>query len=131
MSKTRFELLASAAQTATGQGGGVSVSGIKSLVIFADVTVVSASLNALYLQGSSDGGTSWFDLLAETYVQTTSGITGTSGTFARNIASSLTTGNIQKIVATYRIFPDYVRAAWNLSGSGPSSTFSVKGVGEN
>jgi hypothetical protein len=131
MSKTRFELLASAAQTATAQGGGVSVSGIKSMALCVDVTNVSGSLSSIYLQGSSDGGTTWFDLLCETYVYTTSGTVVTSGTFRRDVVTAITTGVVVKAAATYRIFPDYVRVAFVIAGSGPTSTFSVKGIGEN
>lgn len=133
MSKTRFEILASAAQTATGQGGGISVSGIKALLLCVDVTSVSGSLSSVYLQGSSDGGTTWFDLLAATKCCLTSGSgTTTTGSNIRNVMSdALTTGNVQKIAATYAIFGDLVRAGWTISGSGPSCTFSVKGIGEN
>lgn len=133
MSKTRFDILASAAQTATGQGGGISVSGIKNLAIFADITSVSGSLTSLYLQGSSDGNTTWYDLLAEASVCLTSGATaGTSTTWQRNIGPiNMTTGQVMKAMAIYKVFGDTVRAAWTISGSGPSITFSVKGIGEN
>jgi len=131
MSKTRFELQAAGAQTATGQGGGNAVAGIKSLALCVDVTNCSGSLSSVYLQGSSDGGTTWYDLLCETYVYTTSGTVVTSGTFRRDVVTAITTGVIVKAAATYRIFPDYVRAAWVIAGSGPTSTFSVKGIGEN
>ena len=133
MSKTRFELLASAAQTATGQGSGISVGGIKNLALCVDITSVSGSMTSLYLQASSDGGTTWYDLLSEAYVMFTSGaVAGTSGTWTRNIVSAtLTTGQIQRAQAIYKVFGDYIRAAWHISGSGPSCTFSVKGIGEN
>jgi len=132
MSKTRFDILASAAQTATGQGGGISVSGIKALAIGIDVTSVSGSLTSVYMQGSSDGGTSWYDLLCSTFVILTSGAGGgTTGSFSRNLDTNMTTGQIAKIWATYQVFGDDVRAAWTISGSGPSVTFSVKGIGEN
>ena len=133
MSKTRFDILASAAQSATGQGGAISVSGIKNLFLAVDVTSVSGSLTAIYLQSSSDGGTTWFDLLCATKCCLTSGSgTTTTGSTVRNVMSdALTTGNIQKIAATYAIIGDYVRAAWVISGSGPAVTFSVKGIGEN
>jgi hypothetical protein len=132
MSKTRFSILASAAQTASAQGGAVSVSGIKNLWCAVDVTAVSGSLTAVYLQGSSDGGTSWFDLIAEQYGFTTaSGTGGTSGTYNRNIIYNLTTGTVLKAAAVYRALPDNIRAAFVIAGSGPSCTFSVLGVGEN
>jgi hypothetical protein len=131
MSKTRFELLAAAAQTASAQGGGVSVSGVKHLALCVDVTSVSASLSSVYLQGSSDGGTTWFDLLAQDYVYTTSGTTVTSGTNRRDVVTSITTGVVVKAIGTYVRFPDFVRAAWVIAGSGPTATFGVKAIGEN
>jgi hypothetical protein len=132
MSKTRFDILASAAQTATAQGGGISVSGIKAMALCVDVTSVSGSVT-VYAQSSSDGGTTWFDLLAESVIHLTSGVAGgTTGTWLRNVTpANLGTGNISKCLATYRAFGDYIRAAWVISGSGASSTFSVKGIGEN
>lgn len=132
MSKTRFEILASAAQTATGQGGGIAVSGIKNMFLAVDITNVSASITSIYLQGSSDGSTTWYDLICDTFCILTSGAGGgTTGSFSRNLTANLTTGQIMKIAATYSKFPDYVRAAWTISGSGPSCTFSFKAVGEN
>lgn len=133
MSSTRFDLAASAAQTATGQGGAISVGALKEMAIMVDVTTVSGSLTSIYLQSSSDAGTTWFDLLAEAKTCLTSGAgTTTTGSWVRNVMSdALTTGNVQKIWATYRGFGDFVRAAWVISGSGPACTFSVKAVGKN
>jgi hypothetical protein len=131
VSKTRFDIQTSAAQNASANGGPISVSGIKALGICIDVTACSGSLSSVYLQSSSDGGTSWFDLLADTYVYTTSGTTITSGTSSRNPVFSISTGVIVKCYATYSKFGDYIRAAWVIAGSGPTSTFSVKAIGEN
>ena len=116
----------------TGQGGGIPVSGVKSLALCVDVTVVSGSLT-VYMQGSSDGGTTWFDMLAESICNLTTGVaSGTTGTWIRNLTpTNLGTGNVSKTMATYRIFSDYIRAAWVISGSGAASNFSVKGIGEN
>lgn len=132
MSSTRFELLASAAQTATGQGGGIAVGNLREMALCVDVTAVSGSLSAIYLQSSSDGGTTWFDLLAQTMSNLTSGAaSGTTGSAVRNLVSSLTTGAVIKAFGTYEKFGDLVRAAWVIAGSGPSCTFSVKGIGKN
>lgn len=132
MSSTRFDIAASAAQTATGQGGQISVGALREMAIEVDVTSVSGSLGAVYMQGSSDGGTTWFDLLCKTFSNLTSGpSSGTTGSTARNIVSSLTTGAVIKAWAQYETFGDLVRAAWVISGSGPSCTFSVKAIGKN
>lgn len=135
MSSTRIELLAAAAQTATAQGSGIAVGNLKELGVCVEVTNVSGSLSAIYLQGSSDGGTTWFDLVCDAFCNLTSGASsGTTGSFARNLVSSLTTGAVIKAFASYGKnagFGDYVRAAWVIAGSGPSCTFSMKGIGKN
>ena len=132
MSSTRLELAASAAQTATGQGGAIAVGNLRELALCVEVTVVSASLTCVYLQSSGDGGTTWYDLLAEAYSNlTSSGTAGTSGTWTRNVVANLSTGAIMKAYGIYKAFGDYVRAAWVIAGSGPSCTFSVKGIGKN
>ena len=131
MSNTRFDIIASAAQTATAQGGGIAVANIKEMAICVDVTAVSGSLGAIYMQASSDGGTTWYDLLAKTFSNLTTGASsGTTGSAARNLVSSLTTGAVIKAFAAYDTFGDLVRAAWVISGSGPSCTFSVKAIGK-
>jgi hypothetical protein len=132
MSKTRFEILAAAAQTATGQGGGISVSGIKSMLVAVDITASTGTLTSVYLQGSSDGGTTWFDLLCTSFCIFTSGSGGgTTGSYSRNLTTNLATGQIQKIAATYAVVGDYIRAAWTANGSAPSISMSVKAIGEN
>lgn len=130
MSSTRIELLASAAQTATAQGSGIAVGNLKELAITVDVTVASGTLTP-YLQSSNDGGTTWFDLMAESVCVVTSGVgPGTTGTNVRNIfAGSATT--VMKGYAKYSTFGDYVRAAWIISGAGATFTFGVKAVGKN
>jgi hypothetical protein len=132
MSKTRFDILAAAAQSATGQGGGISVSGIKSMALAIDVTCSTGTLTGIYLQGSSDGGTTWFDMLAATSSWLTSGAgSGTTGSNIKVLAANLQTGNVAKIWATYSIMGDYIRAAWGISGAAPSVTIGMKGIGEN
>ena len=132
MSKTRFEILASAAQSATGQGGPISVSGIKAMALCVDITSVSGSLTSVYMQESSDGGTTWFDILCTSFVAYTTGTGGgTTGSYSRNLIFNMTTGQIARIAATYATFGDLVRASWTISGSGPACTFSYKAIGEN
>jgi hypothetical protein len=135
MSSTRQEILASAAQTATAQGSGIAVGNLKELGLAVEVTNVSASLSAVYLQGSSDGGTTWYDLLCDSFVNLTSGAsTGTTGSYARNVVADLTTGAVQKAFASYgktTAFGDFVRLAWVIAGSGPSCTFSARIIGKN
>jgi hypothetical protein len=132
MSKTRFDILASAAQTATGQGGGISVSGIKQMALCVDLTASTGTLTSIYMQASSDGGTTWFDLLCDTFcVLTSASGGGTTGSYSRNLTANLATGQVMKILATYSKFGDLVRLAWTENGSNPSVTISAKAIGEN
>lgn len=130
---TRFELLASGAQTATAQGSAISTSGIREMLVFATCTASNTPTRLdVYLQSSSDGGTTWYDLPAEAQM-----LTGTAGTditstnvVRRNILDNVTTcASTQKAAAKYTVFGDLVRAAWVISGT--SFTISVKAVGKN
>lgn len=134
MSATRFELQASGAKTATGQGGGVAAAGIKEMLVFIDITAVSGTNPrlTLYLQASSDGGTTWYDLPHDGSVVHASGaIQGNAQTpGSRNILADEST--TLKATARYRgAFGDHVRPAWVISGTTPSFTFSVKAIGKN
>lgn len=130
---TRFELLASGAQTATAQGSAISVSGIREMVVYATCTASSSPTRLdVYLQSSSDGGTTWYDLPAEASMTTAT--TGTDITSTnvvrRNVLDNVTTcASAVKGVAKYQVFGDLVRAAWVISGT--SFTISVKAVGKN
>jgi hypothetical protein len=130
---TRFEILASAAQVATANGSAISTSGIKEMVVYATCTASSAPTRLdVYLQSSSDGGTTWYDIPAEFVLLTTAtgtDVTSTS-TMKRNILDNVTTcASAVKAVAVYRVFGDQVRAAWVISGT--SFTISVKAVGKS
>lgn len=131
---TRFDIQTSALQTATGNGGGISVSGIKELVVIVDVTAsVGPPTIDIYLQSSSDGGTTWSDLLFDWSCEspvTASATEGTVQTNKRSIADGLNTAAPKRYTAKYSVFGDYIRAAWVVSGA-TSYTFSVKAIGKN
>ena len=134
MSKTRIAILASGTQSATAQSSGITVSGIKSLLLCVQATVVTGSLHGVWMQSSSDGGTTWFDLLADSYVNLTSGsVAGTSGTYSRNVTpAAMTTGQIIKAAAVYRVMGDYIRAAWVITAAAnPTVTMQIDAIGEN
>lgn len=129
---TRFELLASGAQTATAQGSAISVSGIREMTVYVSCTTSTAPTRLdVYLQTSSDGGTTWYDLTAQETILTNAAgtdITSTSVT-KRNILDNQTCASAVKAIAKYTVFGDYVRAAWVISGT--SFTFGVKAIGKN
>lgn len=127
----RFNILASAAQTATAQSGGVSVAGVTEMVVAVQCTVVSGTNPQLtvYLQTSRDGGSTWFDALHEGAVILTSGAgtVTTEPNQTRNIVQGV--GATFSATARYRVFGDYVRLAWVISGSAtPTFTFQADAV---
>ena len=129
---TRFELLASGAQTATAQGSAISTSGIREMIVYVSCTTSSAPTRLdVYLQSSSDGGTTWYDLPAEAQMLTAAAGTDITSTnvVRRNILDNQTCASAVKAVAKYTVFGDYVRAAWVISGT--SFTFGVKAIGKN
>lgn len=127
-----FDILASATQTATAQGGAIPVAGIKELTVYATCTASTTPTQLdVYLQSSSDGGTTWYDLTADV-VQTTN--TGAAETAAvanqRDVLQAVTTcATAVKAIAKYTVFGSQVRAAWVLTGT--NFTFSIKAIGKN
>jgi len=131
---TRLTLLASAAQTATGNGAAFNVPNLKELACVVDCTAVSSGTTLdVFLQGSADGGTTFADLPASITLldANTSGTEGaedsaSATTTTRNIIH-LTTAT-GRAFASYYAFTDTVRVRWVLSGT--SYTFSVRCVGK-
>lgn len=129
---TRFNMLASAAQTATAQGGVVAVGGISEMVVTIQCTAVSGTSPqiTIYLQTSRDGGSTWFDLPhqgSHVLAATASPLTE-EPPWQRNIVNGLS--STFSAVARYNVFGDYVRVAWVVSGTSPSFTFQVDAVGK-
>jgi len=130
---SKFELLASGAKTATAQGGAISVSGVREMLVFATCTASSTPTRLdVYLQSSSDGGTTWYDLpneMAMTTAAAGTDITSTS-TMKRNVLDNVTTcASAVNAVGRYTVFGDLVRVAWVISGT--SFTIGVKAIGKN
>lgn len=136
MSAVNFELLASAAQTASFVGGAIDVAGIKEMEVFVELTAGSGTLTefTLFLEGSSDDGTTWFELVADNVLKNTGTAADPTVTSAkRNI---ITEGGIvttlTKWIAQYTRFPDKIRVRVIITPTAsPSETFSVKAVGKN
>ena len=133
---TQFEILASAAQTATAQSASIYVAGIREMVVFFSCTASSGTGETLdvHLQATSDGGVTWFDLPFELGMVTDGDGTETAGEInARDfvdLAADVACSGV-KAVAKYQVFGDYVRAAWFISGTTPSYTFGIKAIGKN
>jgi hypothetical protein len=146
MAKTTFAIQSSAAQTATGNGGAIAVSGVSALSVVVDVTTASGSLS-VFLQSSMDG-TNWADIpydLALTSASTTftegtrriAGVNTTQSTGnnrgdggCRNIVE-LNTAAVIRSFARYTIFGNSIRAAWVIANTASGSTFSVLAIGQS
>lgn len=128
-----FQIVASSVQTATGNGAPIPVSGIHELLVMVQCTANSGTPTLdLWLQSSSDGGTTWYDLVADWTLQTTNPLNATAKTATatkRDIIDgySAACGTDSYWAARYTVFGQYVRAAWVMSGA-TSYTFSVTGV---
>lgn len=126
-----FDLLASGAQTATAQGGSTAVTGVKELIVFATCTA-SNTPTALdvYLQSSSDGGITWYDLTADV-VQATNTAAAETAAVAnkRDVLDNVTScASAVKAIGKYTVFGGLVRVAWVITGT--SFTFGVKAIGK-
>jgi len=131
-----FDIQTSAAQVATGNGGAIPVAGIRELIVYFSCTASSGTGETLdvFLQASSDAGTTWFDLPFELGMVTDGDGTETAGEInARDfvdLAADVACSGV-KSVAKYQIFGDRIRAAWFIAGTTPSYTFGVKAIGKN
>jgi len=150
MGSTSLAIQDSAAQTATANGNSVAVPNITQMTVIVDVTAASGTSPTLevFLQASCDGGVTWADLpyLMRMTDNNTSATEGKGGfqpdastaaaspvenaKAGRNINGQTTISAVARFLATYREFPDYVRARWVIGGTTPSFTFSVKAVGK-
>jgi len=130
----RIELLASASTGASGNGGGIDVRNLKELLVFADCTASSGTGEVLdlWLQTSSDGGTTWYDMIYERQLQVDADGTETAGIAnGRDIVNMAADEACEDGIAVYTVFGDYVRVKYIIAGTGPSYTFSVKAIGKS
>lgn len=125
MSQPFATLAPSAARTATGNGDALDLSQLLGvtltpglppvLIVQSDVTAISGTATptvTVKIQDSVDGGVNWNDVVTLT-AQTT---------VSRQVARlGLTSAN-------WPFNPRRIRAAWTISGTNPSLTFSVKAV---
>lgn len=141
---TNITLLASAAQTASANGAAVDVSGLRELTVYVNLTAGSGTLTAfsVYLESSDDGGTTWYELLADTVFKNAlvSAPTAADPTAIRTDKRNIVDGAVETAIitvnshwtATYSKFGNKIRARWIITPtSSPSETFSVKAVGKN
>jgi len=131
----RFEMLASAAQIGSGNSAAFPVPTMSMLMVGVDITLVSGTTPTLgiWLQGSDDGGTTWYDLPYDLQMTSFNAAADvTAFTARRNINGSALAAVISKHVAIYQELPtDTVRLAWIIGGTAtPTFTFSASAVGK-
>ncbi len=106
---TRLTLLASAAQTSSGNGSAISVGPFREAMLTLNCTAASGTTPTLSvsIQVSDDGGTTWYTLPGTTFTQLA------------------TTGSQ---VGWMQGFGDTIRVSYTIGGTSPSFTFAVKAV---
>lgn len=117
-SAVRATVQASGAQTVGGSSAAAVVGNFREYLLLVNVTAVSGTASptlTLFVDTSSDGGTTWFQIATATAITAT----GTS-VIALGAGSS----------ATPVLFGDTIRLRWTISGTTPSFTFSVVGIGK-
>ena len=132
MSAYRFELQASAAQTdASGETVAFHVPTVTMLMVGVDLTAYSGAGGlTVFLQGSDNGGTTWYDLqhdgaLYSSAVEAPGAAVGNT----RDICDDADATKLGGHVAVYKHLPtDYIRLKWFKNGT--SATFSVSAVGK-
>ena len=130
----RIELLASTALNSNGNSSSFTLSTVRELMVGVDVTAGSGTSPTLdlWLQGSDDGGTTWYDLVADQVLPTAdAAASGTVTTSARDIVDNKTTTTAESFVAVYKSIPtDRIRLKWKIGGTSPEFTLSVSAVGK-
>lgn len=131
MSARRIELVASAAQSGAANSDSFSVATLTMGVVGVDITAITSTPDLdIWLQGSDDGGTTWYDLPYDQQLTHTGTATDTTaGTNKRNINGATSAAATGKHVAVYKhLACDYVRLAWTLTTG--TITFSASLVGK-
>ena len=124
MSAKRIELLASAAQTASGNSAAFDVPTLTMAMVGIDITVDDFTDFDAWLEGSDDNGTTWYALEADSEVVNSTRVDAQNQV---DIASSAS--GVEKYSGVFKhLATDKVRLAWSLTGT--SITFSASLVGK-
>lgn len=126
-------LLASAARTASGNSGTLTVAGeLTSATIQLRVTAASGATPTLnvYVQTSYDDGTTWTDLLSFAQATAAGRWAGSIGPGGAAVASAVATDGALAAASVKAglAISNKIRIAWVTGGVGPSFTFDVAGV---
>lgn len=129
----RFEIQAQVTTTVSSNSGGVSVRDLREILVFVSCLAASGTGETLdlYVQSSSDGGTTWYDIPADVAEEMSAVATeGTTTANKRDILELAADDACVNAVGKYTVFGDYIRIRWLIAGTTPSYTFSVKAIGK-
>ncbi len=132
----RIVFAASAARTTSGVGSEVRLETATMLMLCLDITAVSGSFGAgeglsAWLQYSPDGGRTWHDMpytLALDNAPAGGGGDVNATADGRNINATVQQAADKHTAIYADVPPRLVRAAWAISGTNPSFTFSLIGA---
>lgn len=123
----RLQFLSAVTISGSGQTPSFNLSDLKIGAVTVNITSVSGTSPELtiYLQESDDGGTTWYDCVADVVQQTTTaGVEVTASTTKRNITSSASTAGTYR--ARYdNLSSDYYRIKYVVGGTGPQFTLTA------
>jgi hypothetical protein len=128
MSAIRTEMVASAAQTASGNSAAFEIPTANNVMIGVDTTAGNTvTAFDLWAQVSDDGGTTWYDYPADAVLKVGATTPGTAATNQRDIVDGKSTATAEQFIAIFRnIASDRIRVKWTFTGT--SITFSVSMV---
>ena len=123
----RLQFLSAVTLTGSGQTPAFNLSEVKQGALTLNITAASGSTPKLtvWLQESDDGGTTWYDVVADVIQKSvTTAAEDAAATSKRNICTEV------DAAGTYRghysnLASDYYRLKYVLSGSSPQFTVSV------
>lgn len=127
------QLVNSTAYTTGSASASLDAGGYGSLQAVVTCTTGTGSLFRVWMQGSLDGGTTWYPLPLTNVakvVQAASGFNETQVSFTASsmniIAEAGPFTATTVFVASVNCPPPLVRAAWNINGTNPSQTFGIQ-----
>lgn len=127
MSSQRQEMVASATQTATGNSASFPVPTVSMISVGVDVTAEDMTDFDAWLEGSDDGGTTWYPIPPNTRTVGSTRTTTVDPTDCLIVASHA--AGAEKFWADYNhLATDRIRLAWSLTGT--DITFSASYVGK-
>lgn len=133
MAAKRFEMVQATTQSAAGNSAAFTVATATLLMVGVDLTAVTGTPTdvGFWLQGSDDGGSTWYDLMLDAQMKTSTGVTNVQGSAnQRNITGATpNTGTGKFTGSVYSLPTDTIRLAWAVAGgTAPTFSFSASAV---